>query len=602
MRTPTTVVLLAILGIGLCSNAIAAADSAARELHALFDDAWEHEMREDPLRASDLGDHRYDALWPDMSNAAIQRRHEADEAILARLDRIDRNALSVSEQLNYDLFAYGYTRRVKGYPFKPWLYDLQAQDGIQSLATTGESLPFATVKDYENWIARLRSIDRYIEEQAEQFRIGIRERRVQPKGTMERVEASLKTLIATDDPTQSPFYRPFLKIPESIAPEARERLQAQGKLAIKEVVNPAYKRFEKFFRTAYLPHSRTTPGIWDTPAGDAFYRERISFFTTTSLTPDAIHEIGLQEVARIRGQIEDVMRQLGFKGSYAEFLAFMRTDPQFYYGSADELFRAYVMTTKQVEPELVKLFRVLPRTPLGVRAVPDEIAPNTPTAYYMVGAADGSRAGYYYVNLYRYETRPKYAIEVLTAHEAVPGHHLQIALGKELKDLPAFRRDARNVAFSEGWALYAEGLGERLGLYKDLYSKYGQLDAEIWRAVRLVLDTGIHYKHWDRSQAVEYFKANTSISAQQIETEVSRYIDWPGQALSYKTGQLRILELRHRAESALGSRFDIRDFHDVVLCNGPLPLDVLDSLINRWIAAGDAADAERAAICGRLNG
>jgi uncharacterized protein (DUF885 family) len=445
----------------------------------------------------------------------------------------------------------------------------------------------------------MRSIDRYIVQYTEQLRIGIRERRVQPRSTMEQVEASLTTLLSTDAPTESPFYRPFLRIPESIAPEDRARLQAQGKLAINEVVNPAYKRFEKFFRTAFLPHSRTNVGVWDTSDGEAFYRERVAYFTTTSQTPEAIHEIGLKEVARIRGQIEEVMRQTTFKGSFTEFLAFMRADPQFYYRSSDELFRAYVMTTKFIEPELVKLFRTLPRTPLGVRAVPEDIAPNTPRGYYMPGAADGSRAGYFYVNIYQPETRPKYEVEVTTAHEAVPGHHLQIALAQELNDLPAFRRNGGNWAFSEGWALYGESLGESLGLYKDPYSKYGALNAEMLRALRLVVDTGIHSKRWDRSRAVDYFKANTSVPEPEIATEVARYIDWPGQALAYKTGQLRILELRARAQSALGPRFDIRDFHDVVLCNGPVPLDVLDALVNRWIAAGQSADSERAAICGR---
>lgn len=590
---------VSVLSLALSGIASANQESATRELHTLFDEAWEQEMRDDPLRASELGDRRYDALWPDMSSAAIQRRHASDVATLARLSRIDRAALPTPEQLNFDLFAYSYKQRVAAYPFKPWLYELRARDGIQSLSIIAESLPFATVADYDSWIARLRFIDRYIEQYTEQLRIGIRERRVQPRGTMEQVEASLKALISGDDATKSPFYRPFLRIPESIAPAERTRLQAQGKLAIESIVIPAYKHFEKFFRTAYLPHSRTNVGVWDTSDGDAFYRERVTYFTTTSQSPEAIHEIGLKEVVRIRGQIEEVMRQTGFKGSFAEFLVFMRSDPQFYYRSSDELFRAYVMTTKFIEPELVKLFRTLPRTPVGVRAVPEDIAPNTPAGYYMVGAADGSRAGYYYVNLHQHGTRPTYEVEVLTAHEAVPGHHLQIALAQELNDLPAFRRDGRIWAFSEGWALYGESLGESLGLYKDPYSKYGQLSAEMLRSVRLVVDTGIHYKHWDRRQAIDYFKANTSVPEPQIETEVSRYIDWPGQALAYKTGQLRILELRARAQGALGPRYDIRDFHEVVLCNGPVPLDVLDALINRWIAAGQSADSERAAICGR---
>jgi uncharacterized protein (DUF885 family) len=587
------------LALVLNGAALAEQESPTHQLHALFDEAWEQDLRVDPLRASDLGDHRYDALWPDLSSVAIERRHASDVSTRDRLSRIDRAALPTPEQLNYDLFAYEYKRRITSYPFKPWLYELRAREGIQSLSTVAESLTFATVADYENWIARLRSIDHYIEQYTEQLRIAIRERRVQPKSTMQQVEQSLAALISTTDAAASPFYRPFLHFPESISQAERARLQTQGKRAIEDVVNPAYKRFEKFFRAAYLPNSRTEAGVWDTTDGEAFYRERVGYFTTTSLSPEAIHEVGLREVARIRTQMEAVMLQTGFTGSLSEFFTFMRTDPQFFYRSPDELFSAYVMTTKFIEPELVKLFRTLPRTPVGVRAVPEDIAPNTPAGYYMVGALDGSRAGYYYVNLSRFETRPKYEVEVLTAHEAEPGHHLQIALAKELRDLPTFRRDGRYWAFSEGWGLYAESLGADLGLYKDPYSKYGELSYEMLRAVRLVLDTGIHYKRWGRQQAIDFFKTNTSVPDATIETEVARYIDWPGQALAYKTGQLRIVELRTRAQAALGPRFDIRDFHEIVLCNGPMPLDELDALVTRWIAAGAQADAERAAICGR---
>jgi uncharacterized protein (DUF885 family) len=585
----TSLLAMAVFSWAFSASALATPESATNELHALFDEAWERELRDDPLRASDLGDHRYDALWPDLSSPAIEHRHAADIATVARLQRIDRASLPAAEQLNYDLFAYQYQRRIHAHPFKPWLYELRARDGVQTLSATAEALAFATVTDYENWIARLRGLDRYIAQYTDQLRIAVRERRVQPKSTMEQVETTLKKLIAGDDATQSPFYGPFTRIPDSIAAAERTRLQASGKEAIEKVVTPAYRRFEKFFRTEYLPHSRSTVGIWDTPDGDAFYRERGAFFTTTMLSPPEIHELGLKEVTRIRAQIDEVMKRTGFNGTFAEFATFLRTDPQFYYHSADELYHAYVLTTKAIEPELVKLFRTLPRTPVGVRVVPENIAPNSATAYYMAPAADGSRAGYYYVNLYRPEIRPRYEVEVLTAHEAEPGHHLQIALGKELHDLPAFRRDARNVAFSEGWGLYAEGLGEKLGLYADPYSKYGELSYDLWRAVRLVVDTGIHFEHWDRQQAVEYFNANSSKSHAEIETEVARYIDWPGQALAYKIGQLRFLALRDRAQHALGARFDIREFHDVVLRNGPVPFDVLDSLVDNWLAGKTAS-------------
>ena len=581
--------------LGAAIFAIAAAahaqspEEAARELHALFDETWERSLRENPLHASDRGDRRYDRLWPDVSVAALDRRNGADVAALVRLERIDRELLNPADQLNYDVFGHRYRTRVAAFSFKSYLFEQRAGEGVHRLSALAESLPFATVADYDSWIARLRSIDRYLDQNRALLEIGIREKRVQPRVVMERVEASLASLIAVTDATESPFYRPFAHIPDTVAAEERARLQAEGKEAIATVVLPAYRRFERFLRERYLPASRTTVGLWDTPQGDAFYAQRARHFTTTSLTPDEIHEIGLQEVERIHEQMNAVMRQTGFQGSFEEFLVFLRTDPQFYFQSSDDLLRAYTVAAKSIEPELVKLFRKLPRTPYGVRAVPDEIARNTAVAYYMAPAADGSRAGYYYVNLYRPEIRAKYEIEVLTAHEAVPGHHLQIALSQELENLPHFRRDGAGdggtLAFNEGWGLYAETLGDDLGLYRDTYSKFGQLTYEMWRAVRLVVDTGIHHKRWNRDQAIAYFKAHTARSEADIANEVDRYIEWPGQALAYKIGQLKLLELRSRAQQKLGPRFDIREFHDVVLSNGALPLATLEQQVNEWIAS-----------------
>jgi uncharacterized protein (DUF885 family) len=579
----------ALFAIAAAADAQSPQEQAARELHALFDETWERGMREDPLRASGRGDRRYDRLWPDMSLAALQRRNDADVAALARLEQIDRELLTPAERLNYDMFQHRHRTRVAAFSFKSYLFDLRAGEGVQRLSAMAEALPFATVADYENWLARLRTIDRYLDQNKALLELGIREKRVQPRVVMDRVERALASLIAVDDPTQSPFYRPFTRIPAAVAPDERARLEAEGKEVIATVVLPAYRGFEQFFRERYLPASRATVGLWDTPKGDSFYAQRAKHFTTTSLTPDEIHDIGLKEVERIHQQMDEVMRQTGFKGSLEEFLVFLRTDRQFYFQSPDDLLRAYTVAAKSIEPELVKLFRKLPRTPYGVRAVPDEIAKNTAVAYYMAPAADGSRAGYYYVNLYEPEIRAKYEIEVLTAHEAVPGHHLQIALSQELEGLPNFRRDAGGdggtLAFNEGWGLYAESLGDQLGLYRDPYSKFGQLTYEMWRAVRLVLDTGIHHKRWTRDQAIAYFKAHAARSEADIANEVDRYIEWPGQALAYKIGQLKILELRSRAQQKLGSRFDIREFHDVVLSNGPVPLATLEQLVDEWIVS-----------------
>jgi prolyl oligopeptidase len=399
---------------------------------------------------------------------------------------------------------------------------------------------------------------------------------------MERVLPLIAQQI-TAKPEASPFYAPLLRMPDSIGAADRARLQAAGLAAISEIVIPAYARFDRYFRDRYLPACRDSDGIWDTPDGAAFYRALVASHTTTTLSPQEIHEIGLQEVARIRAEMDRLIAQVGFHGSFAEFLEFLRSAPQFYYRSPEELFQGYAATTKSIEPELVKLFGKLPRLPLGLRPIPMTSAPNTTTAYYLPGALDGTRAGYFYVNLYRPEVRPKYEMTVLTLHEAVPGHHLQIALAQELRDLPRFRRDYDITAFVEGWGLYAEGLGDELGLYRDPYAKFGQLTYDMWRAVRLVVDTGLHAQHWTRARAIEYFKANAAKTETDIVNEVDRYISWPGQALAYKIGQLRFLALRHEAEGRLGARFDLREFHDLVLSQGALPLDTLGTLVHAWI-------------------
>jgi len=548
-----------------------------------MDEAWETDMRDDPLRGSYLGDRRYEAEWPDVSLAALEKRNSNNVATLARLQRINRAALDVQDQLSYDLFAWEYQNRLGAYSFKSYLYDLRLRDGVQSLSDQAELVPFANAADYEHWITRLRTIDRYLAQNTALLELAIREKRTQPRVIMERVVPQLEALITPTAET-NPFYEPFKRIPESVSAADRARLQGAGKAAVESVVIPAYKKFIKFFREQYLPASRKNEGIWDTPDGIAYYAERVKFHTTTKLTADEIHETGLKEVARIRAEMDEIIREVGFKGSFAEFLEFLRTDPQFYYKTPDELFRAYAVLAKQIDPELVQLFKRLPRTPYGVRPIPPTSAPNTTTAYYQGPAQDGSRAGYYYVNLYRPEVRPKYEMEVLTLHEAVPGHHLQISLAQEQSDLPAFRRNAEHTAYVEGWALYTESLGDRLGLYKDPYSRFGHLTYDMWRAVRLVVDTGIHARHWTRQQAIDYFKANAAKTEADIINEVDRYISWPGQALAYKIGQLKILDLRAMAEQKLGSRFDIRDFHDVVLSNGAVPLEILERQVNEWVA------------------
>jgi prolyl oligopeptidase len=433
----------------------------------------------------------------------------------------------------------------------------------------------------------MKAMPAYLDQYGERLRRAAKEKRTQPRAVMERVLEPLAKQVPAK-PEDSPFFKAFESYPDAIPPAGRERLTAEATRVIGESIIPAYRRFQAVFRDEYLPAARETVGIWDTPDGLAHYRFLARYHTTTELTPEVIHQIGLKEVARNRAEMQKVMDEVGFKGSLTDFFQHLRTDPKFYYETGDELFRAYAYIVKMIDPELPKLFGKLYRTPFGLRPIPANSAPNTTTAYYQGPSIDGSRPGYYYVNLYRPEVRPKYEMEVLSVHEAAPGHHLQIALAQEQTDLPKFRRAGGFTAYIEGWGLYSERLGYDLGLYKDPYSRFGQLTYDQWRAVRLVVDTGLHYMKWTRQQAIDYFTANAAKTDADIVNEIDRYISDPGQALAYKIGQLKLLELRERATTALGERFDIRAFHDSVLATGAVPLDVLERNVDAWIAAQKA--------------
>jgi uncharacterized protein (DUF885 family) len=428
----------------------------------------------------------------------------------------------------------------------------------------------------------MRSFPRLMEQTLALMREGASARMLWPKIVLQRVTGQLDKQIV-ERPEQSPFYKPFREFHSSIAASERERLSLAAREVISSNIVPAFKQLREYFVGEYLPASFDHVGIWQLPQGQETYAFLARKNTTTNLTPQQIHEKGLSEVARIRAEMQKVMTQVGFKGTHKEFFKKLRTDKDFYYKTPDELLNAYRAMSRLIDPQLVKVFKTLPRTPYGVVPIPEKSAPDTTTAYYNQPAADGSRAGLYYVNLYKPETRPKYEMMALSLHEAVPGHHLQIARAMELGDIPKFRRYGGYTAFVEGWGLYAESLGEEMGLYDDPYSKFGQLTYEMWRAVRLVVDTGMHQMKWDRQRAIDFFLDNAAKSEQDIVNEIDRYITDPGQALAYKIGELKIKELRARASRELGSRFDLREFHDIVLGSGALPLDVLERNVDAWI-------------------
>ena len=588
MRRNIAALLVPLVGLLSVDAALAAKKPANAPLLKLFETSWQEDLANDPISATALGDHRYDALLPDMSVENIAKRNQLMFTRMAALRKIDKTKLQKADQLNFDLFERETRIQLNEAQFKPYLYAIQTGGGPQLLPELSEVHPFQTVKDYDNWIARINASGVYIDQWIVLLGQGATERRTQPRIIVQKVLEQIKPQLVTD-PEASGFYTPFKKMPASIDAASKDRLIAAGKAAIQTAGVPAFQRLDKFLRDVYLPASRDTIGIYDTPDGDLYYKDRVKYYTTID-NPDAtrIHNIGLEEVKRIRAEMEKTLEGINFLGTLDQFLSFIRTDPRFFYKTPEELFAAYEKTARGIEPQLPKLFGKLPKTGFGIRPIPAASAPTTTTAYYQPPSLDGSRQGNYYVNLYKPETRPTWEIEALTAHESVPGHHLQIALSYELTGLPEFRRNGDYTAFIEGWALYSESLGYELGLYKDEFSKFGQLNYDMWRAVRLVVDTGMHQFKWTRDQAIYFFKQNTGKSQQDIENEIDRYISWPGQALAYKLGQMRIQALRAEAEKALGERFDIRAFHDQLLGMGALPLSVLDTEMRSWIAAQSA--------------
>jgi uncharacterized protein (DUF885 family) len=563
--------------------------AAAESLRAMFAAEWDVTLREDPVYASRLGDHRFDDRWPDASPAAHARRDAHDREVLARARAVDPAPLSPEDRLSLAIFVRERELRVEGQPFRLWHLAIDQNGGVdnagvQNADDVASALPFATVRDYEAWLARLKALPAYLDQTLETLREGARERIVHPRVVMERVPSQLDKQIV-DDPQKSPFYAPLLRMPAAIAVADRERLAREASTVIASSVVPAYRRFRDAFVREYLPACFPEVGAWQLPRGAEAYAWLVRRHTTTPMRSEEVHDVGLREVARIRGEMLSLVERLGFKGTLTEFFAWLRSDPRFFYKDPRDLLAAYGATAKRIDPKLVLEFRTLPRTPYGVEPIPDTIAPDTTTAYYREPSADGARAGTFYVNLYKPEARPKWEMMVLAMHESVPGHHLQIALADEQQGLPAFRRHGGWTAFVEGWGLYSESLGDDMGLFDDPYSKFGQLAYDMWRAVRLVIDTGMHVMHWSRERAIAYFLENAPKTELDVTNEVDRYVVWPGQALAYKIGQLEIRRLREEARAALGDRFDVRAFHDVVLRDGAMPLDLLRAQVGAWVAS-----------------
>ncbi|MGH7504736.1 MAG: DUF885 domain-containing protein, partial [Longimicrobiales bacterium] len=489
------------------------------------------------------------------------------------------------DRISYDMFARDLRDAIEEFEYRGYLLPITAETGFHTgIASLPRSMRFRTTRDYDNYIARLRAWPRYAEQNIALMREGLRTGFTQPRAVLDGYETTIAPHVV-EVADSSVFWAPFAAFPTGVPEAERARLRDAGRAAIMEAVVPEYREFLRFFTQEYRPGARATVGASELPDGRSYYAHLVRHYTTLDVTPDEVHALGLKEVERIRGEMDAIIRELRFEGSFSEFLEFLRTDPRFYATSPEQLLKEAAWIAKRMDGKLPSLFRTLPRQPYTVSPVPDHIAPKYTGGRYVGASLDGTEPGTYWVNTYNLRSRPLYVLESLTLHEAVPGHHLQNALRKELDDLPAFRRHGGINAYGEGWGLYSEWLGLEAGFYTDPYANFGRLTYEMWRACRLVIDTGLHDKGWTRERALEYLASNTALSLHEVTTEIDRYISWPGQALSYKMGELKIRELRTRAEAALGSDFDVRAFHDVILLSGPVPLDVLDDKVDDWIAA-----------------
>ncbi|GJL92846.1 DUF885 domain-containing protein [Hyphococcus sp.] len=585
--------VIAFCALNLTATAPFAAVSAAPadDLETLFDDYWANEMEEHPFSATSSGVNDYNDKVTSVTPADQARRTEEAQEFLDRLNAIDKSALDDNDALSAELLAFILKHDLALAPFKRWRIPFLADTGFHTnFGYVVGATSFRTENDYKDYIARLNALPTFIDQNIENMRLGIADGFTQPKEILPFILPSFEAQIK-DNAAAHPYYAPFEKMPDAIPVRRKTALRQEGRAALENKVIPAFARLLDFMNDEYVPAARDTLGAYDLPNGKAYYTALVRYYTTLdTVTPESIHALGLKEVARIRKEMAGVMAETGFKGDFKQFIAFLRTDKQFYPKTPEALLERAAWIAKDIDGRLPAYFGKLPRQPYSVEPVPAEIAPNYTTGRYVGAPAGASRGGQYWVNTYALDKRPFYEMTALTLHEAVPGHHLQSALALEIEDAPEFRKDFYPHAFGEGWGLYSEKLGVEMGVYKTPYDDFGRLSMEMWRACRLVIDTGIHAKGWTRQQAIDYLADNTALSLHNVQTEVDRYIAWPGQALAYKMGELTLWELRAKAERELGDKFDIREFHDAVLDDGGLPLDILRKRIDVYIAEVKARD------------
>ncbi len=542
---------------------------------------WEQNLKDRPIFASLLGNKSFNQ---DITSNSIQEfvKNKAKlQKDLINLNRFNYEKLNSDNKLNYKLKRISLNNSIEAAEYPSYYMSLNQRGGVQSYFETGDRLVYESKQDYEDWLIRLSKYADNIANTKTNIEDGLKKGYTQPQLVTRQVILQIDNILNSEI-VDNPYLKIFLTADNSFFNKGeKEDLINRATLLIKSQIIPAYVDLNNFLKNTYLPNSRSSIGLNGVPGGDKWYEYAARYHTTTDLTPDEIHDIGLKEVLRIRKEMEQIITDLDWDGDFKSFLNYLRTSPRFYYDNPEDLLNAYLIMAKSIDPLLPKIFKVFPRAPYGVIPIPAESAPYTTTAYYNSPAK--GRPGYFYANLYKPESRPKYEIPVLTVHEAVPGHHFQISIAQELENVPTFRKYQSFTAFVEGWGLYSEELGEFMNLYDDPYDKFGQLTYDMWRAIRLVVDTGMHYKNWSRQEAIDLFVENTAKSKLDIENEVDRYIAWPGQALAYKIGQLKMLELRNKAEKELGDKYDIKDFHHELLKRGSLPLDILEDYINDWI-------------------